>query len=376
MSAPLSDVGGWWRWPHRSDERRDLLDTAFRGGLAVALYAVFPPFSDVHRLWERAAGHNPSWPVDRFEYPPISALYFEPLSLLPSSRWAVALNGLVMVAAAVGVTALLLRVAEWRSDSDGADVRMWVASPALLIFLPINWDVLVVFVAVLGVMVLHRSRFAASGFLAGVGTALKIFPGAVVLPLLPLLDGWRKRMMFLVSGFAVLAASYVGYIVFDPDGWRFHLDFASTRVDIESTIWGIFDHLLGLVGVDVGMNVINVLSTVTITGTLLLLTVWIARARPSFAEAAVLALTAMLLLNKTFKPQYVLWVLPFYAWIRASYAKVRLVEAAAIVAFVVVYFDVPKWINPIETTVRVTILGLLAADIIGARRKASPLRAT
>jgi uncharacterized membrane protein len=341
------------------------VDTAIRGGLAVALYVVFPPFSDIHRLWERANGLNLNWPIGRFEYPPLSALYFEPLAALPSSRWAVAINGLVMVAAAVVITWILLRVADW-SHSSGADIGMWVASPALLLFLPINWDVLVVLVALLGVVALYRSRTVISGVLHGIGTAFKIFPGALVLPVLPLIEGWRRRTSFLLSGFAVLAVSYISYAAIDPDGWRFHLDFASSRTDIESTIWAILDGGLDVLGVDLSMGVINTLSTVSIGVALLLLTVWVARARPVFAEVAALALTAMLILNKTFKPQYVLWVLPFYAWIRASRAKMRLVEAAAIVAFVVIYFEVPKWINPVETAFRITVLALLAADTIRA----------
>ncbi len=370
-------IGNWlsgfaahmWRDPY---ERRQLTDTAFRGGLAVALYIVFPAFSDVHRLWERAAGLNRSWPQGAFEYPPISALYFQPLSLLPSSRWAVAINGLLMVAAAIGVTWLLIRMAG--STFDGVDVRMWVASPALLLLLPINWDVLVVLVSVLGVVALYKSRTAVSGLWHGVGTALKVFPGAVVLPALPLVEGWRRRVVFLASGFTVLALSYIGYMAIDPGGWRFHLDFASTRTDTESTIWGLLDGLLRLLGDGLSIGAINIMSTVSIVVALLLLTVWVAKARPTVAEVAVLALTVLLILNKTFKPQYVLWVLPFYAWLGVNKLKVRSVETAAIVAFVVVYFDVPRWINPVETVIRVTLLIVLAAAIIKSRAGQSTIR--
>jgi len=346
-----------------------LWETGFRGGLAVLLYLAFPAFSDVHRLWERDAGLNLGWPTGAFEYPPLSALYFEPLTLLPSSRWAVAVNGLVMALAAVAVTWALARVAETLHND--VNIRMWVASPALLLFLPINWDVLVVLIALLGVIALYRSRTVVSGALHGAGTVFKIFPGAVVLPVLPLIDGWRKRAMFLASGFVVVAFAYLGYMWLDPDGWRFHLDFASTRVDIESTIWGVFDSVAGFFGGELPIDVINVISTAAIVLALLVLTIWVARVRPSYAEVAVLAITALLVLNKTFKPQYVFWVLPLYAWLALSRAKVRVVEIAAIVAFVVVYFEVPKWINPIETAVRVTFLVLLASDVIRARARRS-----
>jgi hypothetical protein len=343
-------------------QRSLIIDTAVRGLLAVALYVAFPPFSDIHRLWERANGLNLSWPAGALEYPPISALYLAPLGVLPSSRWAVAVNGLVMVVAAVGITWVLLRVARWSRSGD-ADVRLWVASPALLLFLPINWDALVTVMALAGVVALYRSRPALSGFLSSLGTAFKVFPGVLVLPVLPLIDGWRRRVVFLATGFGVLVVSYLTYALVDPAGWRFHLDFASTRVDTESTIWGVLDTM----GIGLSNDAVNLLSTFSVALALLLLTLWVARFRPSFAEVAVLAITAVLVLNKVFKPQYVIWVLPFYAWIRSDRIKVRLVEAAAIVAFVVVYFDVPKWINPIETTVRVTLLIWLAYEVVKKR---------
>lgn len=353
--------------------RREILDVAIRGCLAVALYLAFPPFSDIHRLWERANGLNPSWPAGSFEYPPLAALYFEPLASLPSSRWAVAVSGLVMVLAAIAITWVLLSIS--KTSPVDVDTRMWVASPALLLFLPINWDVLVVLISLLGVVSLYQSREALSGVCSGLGTALKIFPGALVLPVLPLIDGWRRRTWFLAAGFLVLGLSYVGYIWLEPDRWRFHLEFASARTDIESTIWGILDFIVRAFDVELSIGAVNLLSTVSVGSALVFLTVWVARTKPTFAEVAVLALTALLVLNKIFKPQYVLWVLPFYAWLSVSRWKARVVEAAAIMAFVVVYFDVPSWINLIETGIRVTFLVGLAVDVIRARaaRSSTPI---
>ncbi len=75
----------------------------------MALYAVFPAFSDIHRLWERQAGLVPGWPQDVFEYPPIGALYIAPFGLMLSGRWAVVVNGVFMVASTMVVTWLLMQ---------------------------------------------------------------------------------------------------------------------------------------------------------------------------------------------------------------------------------------------------------------------------
>lgn len=343
--------------------RSQLIDTAFRGGLAVALYLVFPAFSDIFRLWEREAGLTPGWLPGPFEYPPVAALYFEPFLALPSGRWALAVNGIVMVLAAVAVTWLLSTRSE-SSNTEDVDVTMWTASPALLLFLPINWDVLVVLISVLGVVGLYQRRSVLSGVWHGVGTAFKLFPGAVVLPAVALLDGWRKRLVFLFSGFVVLAVSYAAYAAIDPAGWRFHLEFASLRTDFNSTIWGVLDRVMGVFGIDLSIGAVNVMSTVSVVAALIVVTIWAARARPTFAQVAAVALIALLVFNKVFKPQYVLWVLPFLAWSRVSRSKVRLTEATAIVQFAVIYFALPTVIFPMEAAARVAVLGLLARDVV------------
>lgn len=342
------------------------MDTIVRGGLAVGLYAIFPAFSDIHRLWERQAGLVPGWPFGVFEYPPIGALYFAPFGLLPSSPWAVVLNGLIMVTAAVGITAILLRLTPASHRGD-VDVRMWVSSPALLLLLPINWDVLVVLVLLWGVVAAGRAMPMASGMWLGVGTAFKVFPGSVVLPVLPLFRSWSQRLAFLGSGAAVLGGSYLVYAMVDPEGWRFHLDFAALRDDTQSTIWGILDRGFELFGSSLPMDTINLASTLTLIGAIIAVTVWVAKAKPSFAEAAAVAVMVLLVFNKVFKPQYVLWAIPFLAWIRASRLKVRILEMTAIVQFAVIYFALPELFYVAETGVRLVILSLLCIDIIKSR---------
>lgn len=343
---------------------RYLLDTVVRGGLAVGLYAVFPAFSDIHRLWERQAGLVPGWPSGVFEYPPIGALYFAPFGLLPSSLWAVVVNGLIMLAAAVVITAILMRLAHGSSGWRDVDVRMWVSSPALLVLLPINWDVLVGLMLLWGVVLVNRSRPVASGTWLGVGTALKISPGSVVLPVLPLIHGWRRRVAFLASGAALLGGSYLAYAAVDPDGWGFHLEFAAFRTDTQSTVWGMIERGLGMFGSGLSMDAINLTSTLTLIVAMAGVTVWVARTRPSFAETAAVAVMVLLALNKVFKPQYVLWVIPFLAWIRASRAKVRILEMTAIMQFAVIYFALPELFYVAETSVRLVILALLCIDIV------------
>lgn len=348
--------------PVEPSPRRLLLDSAFRGGLGVGLYLAFPAFSDVYRLWERSAG-NPRFAASAFEYPPISALYFWPLTFLPSSRWAVFVNGGVMVASAMAITWLLAR---WASERGGitSDLRIWVASPALMLLLAVNWDVLVTLIAVLGVVALYQSREARSGFWIGLGTAFKVFPGIIVLPALPLLEGWRRRIMYLLAAGVVLGLSYALYAWLKPDEWLFHLDFASQRTDIDLTIWDLVNRALRPFGVSLSLGLVNTMSTAALAVAVVLTTTWAHLTKPSFARVAAVAIIALLVLNKVFKPQYVLWVIPFLAWVGASRWKVRALEAVVLLQFAAIYFSLPQAIFPLSTVAGVMAFCLLAYDLI------------
>ena len=69
--------------------------------------------------------------------------------------------------------------------------------------------------------------------------------------------------------------------------------------------------------------------------------------------------------NKVFKPQYVLWLIPFLAWAGVSRQPVRLVEATAMGHFAVVYLLGPTWVLTVLAGVRVVGFGLIAAELVG-----------
>lgn len=344
--------------------RQILIETAVRGGLAVALFGAFPPFSDMHRLWQRAAGLV-EWP-DVFEYPPAAALYVEPFLHLPSARWAVVLNGVVMVMAAVITTYLLATMAP--EDERPRDLRVWVASPALLVFLPVNWDVLVVLVSVVAAMSLVRGRHAQVGLFAGLGTVLKLFPCTMVLPFLPLIEGWRQRAKYLAAGFVSVAIPYLLFAWLEP-GWRFHLHFASLRTDIDFAVWGPLVRIFGALGTETSVETVNLVSTVCLVVALVAITVWALLRRPTVGQAAALTMLAVLFLIKVFKPQYVLWALPFLAWTGARRLPVRLLETTAIVQFATTYFALPvAAFALVLTPIRLFAIAWLARDLLSTTK--------
>lgn len=361
------------RDPASGDEsgRRLLFETAFRGLLGVGLFFAFPPFSDVYRLWRRDAGLVPGalfGPGD-FEYPPLAAPYWELLSGLPSSRAAVAINGLVMVAAAVAITWLLMKVSD-REQTPA--VRLWATSPVLLFFLPINWDAVAVLMTVGGMVLLHAGKYPKAGAMLGAGVALKVFPGSLFLPLLPMIKGLGRRASFLASGLIMVGGSYLAYAFVRPEGWLVHLRFASSRGEIESTLWGVVDSALRTLGVALSVSQLN-LAALSVLGALLVgISLWVARHRPTLGEGAALALIAFLLVNKVFKPQYIIWVLPLLALIGARKATVRTLEYSAILELATYYFVLPSFLVVGAFIGRHTALGLAAIEIVRRRRFRQP----
>lgn len=347
-----------------SDSRRQLVDTAFRGLLSVALFAAFPAFSDIYRLWRRQAGVVPGeLAPEAFEYPPIAALVFKPLTWLPSARWAVVVNGLVMVVAAVAVTWFIQRHTE-RGLSP--DTRLWVASPALLFLLPMNWDVAVALTAVLGLSFLIAQSESKAGLTFGAGFGWKIAPGSLVLPVLPLINGWRRRIAFLFGGGITVIVSYGAYVLFRPDGWQTHLDFASSRTDYQPTIWGGLDAVLSFLGVDLSLTTVNVVSGASVALALIGATAWTAVKRPTFAESAAIAMSLFLLFNKIFKHAYILWLIPLLALAGTKRLRVRILEVAVLVSFAAVFFPVmPQWLTPISAAVRTLVLVFVITEISG-----------
>ncbi len=353
--------------------RSQLLETVVFGLLSVGLYAAFPPFSDIYRLWRRQAGVVPGeLAPEAFEYPPLAAVIWEPLSLLPSARTAVVLNGLLMVCAAVAITWLLQRS---KDGSRPPSSRLWTASPALLFFLPINWDVAAALMVVAGLALLASQRAASAGAMLGGGVALKIFPGSLFLPLLPLIEGRKPRIRFLGSGLAVVVAAYASYVVARPDIWRIHLDAAAVRDDYQSTLWAWVDSGLDLIGISVTLPTINLLSLLVTSLGLVVLTFWVHRRRPTLGEAATLAVIVFLLFNKVFKPQYVLWVVPLLALIGAKRATTRILEFAAIGEFFTIYFTLPLLLAPVATAVRIGALALAASEILNRYRNSETIDA-
>lgn len=291
-------------------------------------------YSDVAPLWARrgldeGAGPYGSRPL---EYPPVLAariwLAAAFARYLPGDATLVTFtvtNGLVVVVEVFVVLVLLRRL--------GVGPRRllwWVATPPLFLYAFYNWDTLPV-ALLLGAVLLHvRGRHTASGVLAGLGAAAKVFPAFLVpLVVLSLLAGRRPRAALLHAGAATLvflAVHVPGYLL-APGRWDRFYELSSRRTMHVDSLWYL---LVQLGGPDLGPSSLSRVSLLVFgVGAVVVVAVGVRRRRrEDWWQLVLPVLVCFILANKVYSPQYTLWLVPLMALVLSRAAPFVAVVAS------------------------------------------------
>ncbi len=280
------------------------------------------------------------------EYPVLSGVLMWLGGLGAHTDAAFLLHSAVLLAPFGLLTAWLLgRLSGWRA-------LWWSLSPALVLYAFHNWDLPAVAVTAgaAAVMALWRAPLRTRGMVAAallaVGACLKLYPGMFVLPVaLAVLWGPvaaarerpaqdpRARRRFDVAGavavagvaLAVVVAVNLPFALLGFDGWRASFSFQTRRTaDITSnSIW--YWGLRPLIGDDAVYNdVVGWASPVLVIAgfAAALAAGWLIARRTGrypWLQVSGAMLCAFLLLHKVHSPQYVLWLLPFFALLRVPW---------------------------------------------------------
>nr|MDT0657594.1 glycosyltransferase 87 family protein [Micromonospora sp. DSM 115978] len=281
-------------------------------------------YSDVPVLFRDRGLVDGVFPYDAtgrpLEYPVVTGLVMDATGRL--TRWLAAgadeatmvrlyfgVNTVLLLALALVITAAV-RELVIRAGGRPRQALLWAAAPALVVTGSINWDLVALAAAVLALVAWGSRQPAIAGIFIGVGTAAKLFPALILVPLV--VWGWRHRRWRAVAGAAAGAA--VAWVavnlpiaVLHPDGWWEFFRFNSDRgADIGSP-W----YALERVGITVPH--LNLVAPLCFLALLLAIVVFALRsaAPPTVARLTFLVIAAFLLTNKVYSPQYVLWMLPF-----------------------------------------------------------------
>jgi uncharacterized membrane protein len=204
------------------------------------------------------------------------------------------------------------------------DAAIFALSPLLIFHAFSNWDLLAMAFASCALWGWSRQRPVLAGVMIGLGTAAKLYPVFLLVPLGILAIRTRK---FADALWATLAAGLVWCAVNVPVALAFHrgwwefYKFSIDRPTERSTFWAIGKTLVdgSLTAADapywqppgaaVALALLAALVLVTVLGLA-------APVRPRLAQLAFLSVLAFLLTTKVWSPQYSLWLVPLLALAR------------------------------------------------------------
>jgi uncharacterized membrane protein len=338
------------------------------------------------------------------EYPVLTGVFMGLLGLpvhalaqsdpgLNQGMWAYNLNALVLSLLAVATVAALLSLRRGRPW----DAAMFALSPALFVTATVNWDLLAVAFAVLGILAWARQRPVAAGVLLGLGTAAKLWPGFIFVALLFL--GFRSRRIrpVLVAGLTgVLTCLTVNapFMWLNYENWDRFIELNRERGIDWGTLWYIGAHFprgggaYGLAPFQwLGQHipVLNNLTYVLIVAAWLGIGALVLRAprRPRLGQIAFLIVATFLIFNKVWSQQFVLWLLPLVVLARPRWGAFLAWQAAELCYFVAFYGELmgasgkqvfPEWVFVLASSLRlgtvVLLCGLIVADIVRPERDA------
>lgn len=171
---------------------------------------------------------------DRIEYPPLLGLLLWAPSFLGR-------GALLHFTASYAFLAACLFVALWALARTPGAAPYWLgATPAIVYYAGLNWDLLPIALLATSLLALERRRLAGAGALAAAGVSAKLFPAVMVPPALGALAGERSPgaslARFCGAGLAVTALVNVPLAIAAWDGWSWFFRFNSGR-GAENSLW-------------------------------------------------------------------------------------------------------------------------------------------
>ena len=280
---------------------------------------------------------------------------------------------------------------------------MFALAPALFVSATVNWDLLAVGLATLGLLAWGRRRPALAGLLLGLGISAKLYPLLIFGPLLLLAArAGRWRAALIASGTAIVAwvATNLPVALAWRQNWETFFKFNSDRGIDWGTLWYIGEHLPtgnGKYGIPwfaalnsdpthSGLNAMYLTFFVLACAAVAVLT-FLAPRRPRLGQLAFLVVAAFLLFGKVWSQQYVLWLLPLAVLARPRWGAFLAWQVAEVGYFVAFYGELmgasghvvfPEWVFVFASVLRwvtvATLAGFVVRDIL--RPEADAVRQT
>jgi uncharacterized membrane protein len=265
------------------------------------------------------------------------------------------------------------------------DAAIFAASPLLIFHAFSNWDLFAMAFASGALWAWARNRPVLAGVLIGLGTAAKLYPVFLLVPLVLL--AYRSRLWRPVLAAAVAAAGTwlavnLPVALAWTTGWKEFYTFSESRPAEASTFWAMLKHFYPSTfgsaadsgwtppGAAVAIFLIIALAAIG----------WLAltvQTRPRVAQLAFLTVAAFLLTTKVWSPQYSIWLVPLLALARPRWRIALIWQASEIAVWVgtllwllggsdpnkALTYEGLTWLLLIRDGVLLTIIGLIVYEM-------------
>lgn len=245
---------------------------------------------------------------------------------------------------------------------------LWFAlAPSLALQAFVNWDLLAVALTAGATLAFFRRREGWAGALIGLGTAAKLFPGLLLLPLAAeRLRGRQPDRAILLwwSAAAAWLAVNVPFVVAGLSGWWEFFRFNGARGADWDSVWLLLCEHLSVCAPTGLINLASVASLLALGAG-----IWAAKRRrePDFPRWQLVfpILILFLLLGKVYSPQFSLWVLPWLALVVPGPRRFLAFEAADVAVFLTRFSffgdlsgigGLPRWIFEVAVVARAAVL--------------------
>jgi uncharacterized membrane protein len=305
----------------------------FALGMENSLYC-YSSFGALYEGLQLGGGRFP-YSAPPLEYPAGLGLVIWLASAVTSSGLGFVRVNMVIVAVASLTTAWIL----WRHW--GRRAMLFAAAPSLAVYAFISWDMVAVVFAVAAISAFVRRRDVPAGLLLGIGAAIKVFPGLLILPMAA--ERWREgdrgaawRLMLAAAVSLVLVNAPVAWVSFD--GWAHFLRFNSARVVDWGTLWSAGCHTFGL-SLCGDIPLVNTLSLVLFLVAAPIVWVLVTRTAPNIPrwQLGFPLMVVFFLTNKVYSPQYSLFILPWFGLVLPSIPLFLAYEAIDIGIYVTTF---------------------------------------
>ncbi|MFI0941021.1 glycosyltransferase family 87 protein [Streptomyces sp. NPDC021020] len=325
----------------------------FQGGDAQYIHACYSDIphlyhdrgfaDDVVPYFDSIPGSISGSGFQHLEYPVLTGLFMEVSSWLTPHGgsmqhrgqifWIVN-SGMLMICAAALV--VVVSKTNRRRPWDGLFIAL---SPALALSATINWDLFAVALAAAGLLMWSRSRPLAAGVLIGLAVSAKIYPVLLLLALLLVcVRAGRMRAFGTALGGAVGAWLVVNLpvILLARSGWEQFYSYTRSRGVDYGSLWLVVMQRTGnpLSGVSAYAAALMIVLCAAVAG----LTFYAPR-RPRLGQVAFLLVAALVVSNKVYSPQYVLWLLPLAVLARPRWRDLLIWQGAEVLYYLGIWME-------------------------------------